>query len=168
MFIPVFMTNAMTSHFLSSIFPGLVVMFLDSHLMLFTFLSQLDLLDVALAFRITQSKNLQITSKLLTQGYRYHKLRKSFGKFFRSYSDLLPIFGEISLILRICFGRNLSPGLLRWSSLQTKEDQMRSEFCLIGFLNSQTHATSEVWPGDHREDDRSCAWPLYSLVQIIP
>ena len=44
---------------------------------------------------------------------RYHKLRKSFGKFFRSYSDLLSKFGEISLILRICFGRNLSPGLLR-------------------------------------------------------
>ena len=51
-----------------TISPGLVVMFLDSHLMLFTFLSQLDLLDVALAFRITHSKNLQITSKLLTQG----------------------------------------------------------------------------------------------------
>ena len=38
------------------------------------------------------SKNLQITSKLLTQGYRYHKLRK----FFRSYSDLLSKFGDIS------------------------------------------------------------------------
>ena len=36
------------------------------------------------------SKNLQITSKLLTQGYRYHKLRKTFGKFFRSYSELCP------------------------------------------------------------------------------
>ena len=77
-------------------------------------------------------QNLQITSKLLTQGYIYHKLRKSFGKFFRSYSDVLSKFGEISLILRICFGRNLSPGLLRGSSLQTKEGQMRSEFCLIG------------------------------------
>ena len=37
-----------------------------------------------------------ITSKLLTQGYRYHKLRKTFGKFFRSYSELLYKFGEIS------------------------------------------------------------------------
>ena len=37
-----------------------------------------------------------LTSKLLTQGYRYHKLRKTFGKFFRSYSDLLSKFGEIS------------------------------------------------------------------------
>ena len=42
------------------------------------------------------SKNLQITSKLLTQGYKYHKLRKTFGKFFRSYSELLSKFGEIS------------------------------------------------------------------------
>ena len=41
-------------------------------------------------------KNLQITSKLLTQGYRYHKLRKTFGKFFRSYSELLSKFGETS------------------------------------------------------------------------
>ena len=42
------------------------------------------------------SKNLQITSKLLTQGYRYHKLRRTFGKFFRSYTELLSKFGEIS------------------------------------------------------------------------
>ena len=42
------------------------------------------------------SKNLQITSKLLTQGYRYHKLRKTFGKFFRSYSELLSKFNDIS------------------------------------------------------------------------
>ena len=35
------------------------------------------------------SKNLQFTSKLLTKGYRYHKLRKTFGKFFMSYSNLL-------------------------------------------------------------------------------
>ena len=42
------------------------------------------------------SKKLQISSKLLTQGYRYHKLRKTFGKFFRSYSELLSKFGDIS------------------------------------------------------------------------
>ena len=42
------------------------------------------------------SKNLQITSKLLTQGYRYHKLRKTFGKFFRSNSEHLSKLGAIS------------------------------------------------------------------------
>ena len=42
------------------------------------------------------SKNLQITSKLLTQGYRYHKLWKTFGKIFMSYSEPLSKFGAIS------------------------------------------------------------------------
>ena len=42
------------------------------------------------------SKNLQITSKLLTQGYRYHNIRKTFGKFYRSYSELLSKFDAIS------------------------------------------------------------------------
>ena len=42
------------------------------------------------------SKNLQITSNLLTQGYRYRKLRKAFGKLFSSYSELLSKFGAIS------------------------------------------------------------------------
>ena len=42
------------------------------------------------------AKNFQITSKLLTQGYRYHKLRKTFGKFFKSYSEFLSKFGDIS------------------------------------------------------------------------
>ena len=32
----------------------------------------------------------------ITQGYRYHKLRKTFGKFFRSYSELLSKFGDMS------------------------------------------------------------------------
>ena len=41
------------------------------------------------------SKNLQIPSKLLTHGYRYHKLRKTFGNFFRSYSELLSNCGAI-------------------------------------------------------------------------
>ena len=42
------------------------------------------------------SKNLQLPSKLLAQGYRYQKLRKTFGKLFRSYSDLLSKFGDLS------------------------------------------------------------------------
>ena len=42
------------------------------------------------------SKNVQITSKQLTQGYRYLKRRKTLGKFLRSYSKLLSKFGAIS------------------------------------------------------------------------
>ena len=68
----------------------------------------------------------------------------------------------------LCITRNHSPCLLRWSCLQTSEGQRRSEFHLVGIENSETPATSSVWPSDHREDYRSCAWPFYSLVQIIP
>ena len=93
MFIPAFTTTAMTLDFLSSIFLGWVLMFLDSHRTVLS--SQL----VRFAMCCTSvldfhSKNLQITSKLLTQGYRYHKLRKTFGKFIRS--ELLFKFGKIS------------------------------------------------------------------------
>ena len=50
------------------------------------------------------SKNLQITSKLLTQGYRYHKLRETFGKFFGSYYELLSKFGAISFQEHVSIG----------------------------------------------------------------
>ena len=49
---------------------------------------------------------------------------------------------------RIFVKRNLSPGLPRWSSLQTKEGQRHTEFLLVGFENSQTPSTT-VWPSDH-------------------
>ena len=50
------------------------------------------------------SKNIQITSKLITQGYIYHKLRKTFEKFFRSYSQLLSKFGDISFQIYVSKG----------------------------------------------------------------
>ena len=56
MFIPAFTTNAMTSDFISSISPGWVGMFLESHRMVFTFLNWLDLLGIAQAFRISNLK----------------------------------------------------------------------------------------------------------------
>ena len=43
------------------------------------------------------SNNLKITSKLLTKGYKYHKLAsKNIGKSFRSNSEFLSKFGKIS------------------------------------------------------------------------
>ena len=38
------------------------------------------------------SRNKSLTAKLLHQGYRYHKLRKAFSKFFRRYHDLVSKF----------------------------------------------------------------------------
>ena len=92
---PDFTTNAMTSDFLLLISHGWVMTFPDSHRTVFTFRSWLDLLDVVLAFWISILK----ISKLL-QNYWHRvidiKLRKTFGKFFRSYSELLSKFGDIS------------------------------------------------------------------------
>ena len=44
--------------------------------------------------------NKLLTQKLLKQGYRYHKLRKTFPKFYRRYNDLISKFqvGLISLL----------------------------------------------------------------------
>ena len=77
------------------------------------------------------SKNFQITSNFLTEGIWFHKLRKTFGKFFRWYSKLLSKFGSISFQEYLSKG-NLSPGVLRWSSLQTKEGQRHTEFISSG------------------------------------
>ena len=38
------------------------------------------------------TRNKFLTQKLLKQGYRYHKLRKTFSKFYRRYNDLISKF----------------------------------------------------------------------------
>ena len=90
------------------------------------------------------SKNLQITSKLLTQGNRYHKLRKSFGKFFRSYSDLLSKFDEISFQEFVSDG--ISKPVFYDDLVYSKLRRVKCEanFVSSGSKNSQTPSTSKV------------------------
>ena len=38
------------------------------------------------------TRNILLTQKLLKQGYRYHKFRKTFSKFYRLYYDLISKF----------------------------------------------------------------------------
>ena len=68
------------------------------------------------------------------------------------------------------FKMNLSTYILRWPNQQTKEGQRRSKFYLVGFEDSWTPLMSKVhvWPSDHREGDRSYAWPFYNFEQTIP
>ena len=78
------------------------------------------------------SENLQITLKLLTQGYRYHKLRKTYGKFFCSYSELLSKFGDIS------FQDYVSQGISHpvfYGDIVYKLRRVK-EFHLVGLENS--------------------------------
>ena len=46
------------------------------------------------SFYFSESKDaiVLLTQKLLKQGYRYHKLRKTFSKFYRQYYDLISKF----------------------------------------------------------------------------
>ena len=120
---------------------------------------------VVLAFWISILK----TSKLLQNCWHRVIDITSFEKHLESSLDHTLNFCWNLLIFRSknnC--PNLSPGLLRWSSLQTKEGQRHTEFLLVGFENSQTPSTTTIWPSDHREDYRSCAWPFYSLVRTFP
>ena len=94
----------------------------------------------------------------------------SFEKIWKVLQVILCAIVQIwwNIVSRTCFRRNLSPGLLRWSSLQTKEGQRHSEFRLAGPENCKTPSTTKAWQSDHREDYRSCALPFCSLVQILP
>ena len=73
-FIPAVMTNVITSNFLLSISPGRVATFLDPYRAVST-VSQLVKFAMCLTSVLDfHSKNLQITTKQLTQGLKYHKL----------------------------------------------------------------------------------------------
>ena len=67
------------------------------------FRSSFDLLDVVLSF-LFLFQNLQIISKLVTKGCRYHKNRKTFWKFFMSYSEFLSKFSAIPFQEYATFG----------------------------------------------------------------
>ena len=52
--------------------------------MVYIFLSLIVLLECDF-----NNRKLILTAKLLKQGYRYHKIRKAFSKFYRSHSELI-------------------------------------------------------------------------------
>ena len=60
-------------------------------LTVFTFLNLFDLLECLVTSHVTDfnARNTILTGKLLHQGYRYHKLRKTFFKFYRRHYELV-------------------------------------------------------------------------------
>ena len=128
MFIPAFTTNAMTSDFLSSLPPppwlSEDVPRLPSYgVYIYQFVR------FARCRTSVSDFHLQITSKLLIQGYRNHKLRKRFGKF-RTYSDLLSKFGEIS------FQEYVSEGISRPLFYGDLVNKLRRFKCEANFVSS--------------------------------
>ena len=133
-FIPASMTNAVTSDIQSSISPGWVVMFLDSHRTVLIFLSWLYLLGVFRAFWFSILKifkSLQNYWHRVTDITSFEKhLESSLGHSLSFYPNLVK-YRFKNMIMK-----EFLPGLLRWSSLQTMEDQSRSDFGLAGLENS--------------------------------
>ena len=76
------------NHFESRVSPNLglgsvrdVVSVIFSH--------KIDSIKLSLLFSIFTNRNKFLTAKLLKQGYRYHKLRKAFSKFYRRHFELI-------------------------------------------------------------------------------
>ena len=59
------------------------------HPMVFIFLNLFDLLEFLVMLMTLILVNKVLTAKLLRQGYRYHKLRKAFSKFYRRHFDIV-------------------------------------------------------------------------------
>ena len=141
-----FTPYAMTLDFLSSISPGWVLMFLDSHRTVFTFLSWFDLPGVSLSslisilniFKLLPNYWHRITA--ITSSEKH--LENSSGNTLSFYKNLMQFH-----ITRICFWMNLSPGLLRWSSLRTKEGKRRRNFISSGskIVNCLSFLNHFVW-----------------------
>ena len=58
----------------------------------FTFLNLFGLLECQVMWLISMPVIKVLTAKLLQQGYRYHKLRKTFSKFYRRHYELVSKF----------------------------------------------------------------------------
>ena len=115
------------------------------------------------------SKNLQINSKLLTQGYRFDKLRKTFRKFVRSYSELLSKFGAISFqeyaSLNITHPVFYGDLVYKLKTVKGEANFISSDSKIVKRLRRRQYDPSIIERTIHC---RSCAWPFYSPIQIIP
>ena len=104
-----------------------MVMFLVRHPILFIFLNLFDLLVCPVMLMTFNIRNKVLTAKLLRQGYRYHKIRKAFSKFYRRHFDIVSkynvglktlllqglsepeIYGDLVYKFRKIIGRNDFP-----------------------------------------------------------
>ena len=84
------MINGMILILIFLIFRSVMAMSLDVPLMVYIYISQLIRFARA-SLHVTDFNNRSkfLTAKLLKQGYRYHKLRKAFSKFYRRHIELI-------------------------------------------------------------------------------
>ena len=79
------------------IFRFLMVMSFGGPLLWFVYISQLNRFARASSYVDDfNNRNRFLTAKLLKQGYRYHKLRKAFSKFYRRHIECIEKY-QVSL-----------------------------------------------------------------------
>ena len=86
------------------------------------------------------TRNKCLTAKLHKQGYRYHKLRKAFSKFYRRHYELISKFnvGLKSLLHQgLSLGNQYIVGSLSWRSLTSTAN-------LLGILSDYKLQTSHL------------------------
>ena len=130
----------------------------------FTFRSWLDLQDVVLAFWISSLKIYKLLRNCWHRVIRlwYHNLRKTFGKFFRSYSELLSKFGSKNMCLKESLTRSSTVLVYKLRSVKDTPNFISSGSKIVKRLRRRQYDPLD------REDYMSCAWPFYSLVQTFP
>ena len=100
------------------------------------------------------TRNKVLTAKLLRQGYRYHKLRKAFSKFYRRHFDIVSknnvglktllltglsepeLYGDLVYKFRKIIGENYLPYhfkkiIVRYAKIDYKIDVLRQTACLV-------------------------------------
>ena len=100
------------------------------------------------------ARNKSLTAKLLQQGYRYHKLRKTFSKFYRRHCGLVSkfivglkpllhqglsepeLYGEIvykftNIVGRADFSDQLKKLIVRYKRIGYNKNIMRQSVCLV-------------------------------------
>ena len=131
-----------------------MVMFLVRHPMVFIFLILFDLLEFQVMLMTLITRNKVLTAKLLRQGYRYHKVRKAFSKFYRRHFDIVSkynvglktlllqglsepeFYGDVVYKFRKIIGKNDFPYhfkkiIVRYKKIGYNINVMRQTACLV-------------------------------------
>ena len=131
-----------------------MVMFLVRHPMVFIFLNLFDLLECPVMLMTLILVIWFFTAKLLRQGYRYHKIRKAFSKFYRRHFDIVSkynvglktllleglsepeFYGDLVYKFRKIIGKNDFPYhfkkiIFRYKKIGYNIDVLRQTACLV-------------------------------------
>ena len=132
------------------------------------------------------TRNKVLTAKLLRLGYRYHKIRKAFSKFYRRHFDIVSrynvglktlllqglsepeFYGDLVYKFRKIIGKNDFPYyfkkiIVRYKKIDYNIDVLRQMFCLVvNPINVNSFALLFWFFGGFR-----CGVPLFIVMLVV-